>query len=69
MKKLENLGRILSKLEQKSILGGVLPIDDNACNAYCGVGSGQSCDSVCPHCVDAGNGSGTKPGQDKLCVR
>ncbi|MBA3285725.1 MAG: hypothetical protein H0U27_11790 [Nitrosopumilus sp.] len=67
MKKFKNLGRILSKAEQKNILGGNVP--GNSCNAYCGVGSGQQCDTVCPHCVDAGNGSGTGPGQDKLCVK
>ncbi len=39
-----------------------------SCNVYCGTGTGYICSGTCSRCVNAGNGAGTKPGQDKLCV-
>ena len=69
MKKFENLGRTLSKAEQRKILGGAEP-KDNSCNTYCGSGSGVTCTDTCTNSVDAGNGSNPNvPGGDKLCVR
>lgn len=58
----------LSKGEMKKVMGGKIS-PTNQCNVYCGTGSGGSCDTTCPSCVDAGNGKGTGPGQDKLCAR
>jgi len=63
---LANIQGKLSRAEMKKIMAGS---GDNMCNAYCGSGSGQSCDTTCPNCIDAGNGRGTGPGQDKLCSK
>jgi hypothetical protein len=64
MKKLQNLGRSLSKIEQKKIVGGY---GDPYCDAYCGDPT-QSCGGNCPYCVDAGNASNPdKKGGSKIC--
>lgn len=62
--------KVLLKEEMKKILGGYVAPD--TCNWYCGKGSNQKCDTEsgphkCPYCVDAGNGKGSGPGEDKLC--
>ncbi len=67
---LANIQGKLSRAEMKNIMAGSGGGGGgNQCNVYCGTGSGQSCDSTCPNCVDAGNGAGTGQGQDKLCAR
>jgi hypothetical protein len=72
MKKLQTLGKVLSRHEQKKILGG----DDYSsapgdyCNVYCGSGSNITCKGTCSNCVDAGNGANPYvAGGDKLCAR
>lgn len=70
MKKLQSLGKILNKTEQKKIIGGVE--DDPGCgtgDTYCGSGSGVTCCAGYT-CDDAGNAQNPNvPGGDKLCSR
>ena len=56
----------LTRNEMKKIMAGS---GGNSCNVYCGTGSGGSCTDTCLSCEDAGNGSGSGRGQDKMCVR
>lgn len=57
----------LSRNEMKQIMAGSGP--NYWCNVYCGSGAGGygRCTGSCPTCGDAGNGSGTGTGQDKMC--
>ena len=58
---------ILSREQLKKVLGGV-DGSGSMCNVYCGTGTGVTCSGQCNTCEDAGNGAGSKPGQDKLCA-
>ena len=72
---LQNFGTALSREQMKNVLGGygeaidTIGDDSSSCNVYCGSGTGYTCQGTCGKCEDAGNGSGNKPGQDKLCTR
>lgn len=66
----------LSKDEMKQVVGGVAVANycgstdlGGCCNVYCGTGTNVTCSGNYGTCADAGNGSGTGAGQDKLCIR
>lgn len=61
---LANMEGKLSRTEMKNIMAGT---GGNQCNVYCTLNS--QCDSTCSNCVDAGNGRGTGPSQQKLCAK
>ncbi len=56
------------------LIGGVVETEDlgdgsSMCNVYCGKGSAGEgkCSGNCGSCGDAGNGTGSGSGQDKMC--
>ena len=67
---MKNFGLQLSRNAMKKIVGGAncgSSASGGCCNVYCGTGTGVTCSGSCGTCDDAGNGSGSKPGQDKMC--
>lgn len=65
-----NVNDLLTREQLKTIYGGSGSGGSGGClppAAYCGKGANNDLPCCSNRCTDAGNGSGTGPGQDKTC--
>ncbi|MBS1744613.1 MAG: hypothetical protein JST21_00440 [Bacteroidetes bacterium] len=73
----KDFGTALSREEMKKIIGGSQPPKsycgspeiNGCCNVYCGARTNVTCSGTCGKCEDAGNGTGSKQGQDMICYQ
>lgn len=68
MKKFQGLGRSLSKEEQKTIVGGVVPVDDSGCTITCSGTNGSDSSQTCDYTFSGGSCDGRPPLCEAQCV-